>query len=117
MFNFIEYLKYQPVKKNILKVKLKDLQQGINHLNDYIIVFEEEIKIYNRKCDHQGGRLVLKSNEIICPLHGWKFDALKGTYSNGFKKKTISYKILNNEIIIEDYKIYPEIFKINQNIW
>jgi CMP-N-acetylneuraminate monooxygenase len=114
MFNFIEYLKYQPVKKNILKVKLKDLQQGINHLNDYIIVFEEEIKIYNRKCDHQGGRLVLKSNEIICPLHGWKFDALKGTYSNGFKKKTISYKILNNEIIIEDYKIYPEIFKINQ---
>lgn len=114
MFRFIEYLKYQQDKKNIFKVKLEDLQKGINNLNDYIVIFKEEIKIYNRKCDHQGGRLIQKNNEIICPLHGWKFDALKGTYSNGLKKKTINYKILNNEIIIEDCKIYPEIFKTNQ---
>ena len=114
MFNFIEYLKYEPVKTNFLKVKLKDLQQGINNLNDYIIVFKDKIKIYNRKCDHQGGKLILKNNEIICPLHNWKFDALEGRYANGFKKKTVSYKIINDEILIEDKKVYPEIFKTMQ---
>ena len=114
MFNFIEYLKYESTRKSFFKIKLKDLKQGINNFNDYIIVFNDEIKIYNRKCDHQGGKLIIKNKEIICPLHNWKFDALKGSYTNGFKKKTIGYKIFNDEIFIEEKKVYPKIFKTKQ---
>ncbi len=114
MFNFIENLNYEPIRKNSLKIKLKDLQKGINNFNDYIIVFNDKIKIYSRKCDHQGGKLIFKDNQIICPLHNWKFDAFKGSYTNGFKKKTVSYKIINDEILIEDKKEFPKIFKTVQ---
>ena len=93
MFNFIEKLNYEPIKKKSLNIKLKRPSAGINNFNDYIIVFNDEIKIYSRKCDHQGGKLIFKDNQIICPLHSWKFDALKGSYSNGLKKKLLIIKL------------------------
>jgi len=42
----------------------------------------DNIKIYDRLCDHNGGRLSLKDDGAICPLHGWKLDLSTGIYVN-----------------------------------
>lgn len=42
----------------------------------------ENIKVYDRVCDHNGGRLSLRDGGASCPLHGWKLDLSSGTYIN-----------------------------------
>jgi len=55
-----------------------------NSQDDKLLYFRngDHIKIYDRICDHNGGRLSLKDGGASCPLHGWKLDLSSGVYVN-----------------------------------
>ena len=77
------------LKEHIVFEKVSNIKEGVNHFKDYII-YKDKIsyKVYDRICDHNGGRLITKPDQkIICPLHGWQFDAKSGKYLNNKCKK------------------------------
>ena len=50
----------------------------------------DEFKVWDRVCDHAGGRLISRAGAVTCPLHGWGFDPRTGLYDNGVAAKTPS---------------------------
>ena len=66
------------------------LKRGLNCFDDLIVwLDDEECRVYNRICDHNGGKLmVTSSGETVCPLHGWTFDPASGKYLNAQVQKT-----------------------------
>ena len=66
--------------EKIMVENISNLQEGTNHFKDYIIFKNKEhFRIYDRICDHNGGKLITKPDKkIICPLHGWQFDPKSG---------------------------------------
>ena len=61
------------------KVRQNMISDGVNMLDDFMVWKERgEIKIYDRNCDHNGGRLITSQGKTICPLHGWEFDPKSG---------------------------------------
>ncbi len=115
MFEYVGNLKYQDVLESTLEIKLEDLREGINLFDNYFIVKEKNIRVYNRKCDHAGGKIITNGNEHLCPIHRWVFDPVKGTYSNGLKKKESDYIIKDNKIILNNIKTIPSITKTKKN--
>ena len=68
------------------------LQDGVNMLNDFIVWRQKDtIKVYDRICDHNGGRLITNQGRTTCPLHGWEFDPKSGDYLNIKCHKTPLY--------------------------
>jgi len=65
-----------------------DLDINIDLINDGFsqdenFIFEREgglIKVFDRVCDHAGGRLFLKGSKAVCPLHGWQLDIHANSY-------------------------------------
>ena len=52
-----------------------------------------EIKLFDRKCDHAGGRLIsTNKNKIICPMHKWEFDPSTSCYKNNIAKPQIKFQ-------------------------
>ena len=103
-------------KSSILEqeILLEDLKSEINFFDEYIIVKKNNnFKIYNRVCDHAGGRLISRNNKVLCPIHNWVFDPLSGKYLNKIKKKEIEHKISNKKIIFKIEKLTPQIKHIN----
>jgi CMP-N-acetylneuraminate monooxygenase len=97
-------------KKNLIRLELSSLKEGINNFDNFIIYVKKisnRMIIYDRICDHNGGKLISKGNEIICPLHNWKFNPTKGKYINSnFKKKPLyDGKIKNNLNLVINTKI------------
>ncbi len=85
------------------EITIDDLKFGVNSFEDFFIIKkgDEQFMVFDRICDHNGGKLISKNNtnEIICPLHGWKLNALDGNYLNAkVKKKEIEYKINQKKI-------------------
>ncbi len=69
-------VKYKTISKN-------DLSDGVNMFDEFIVWNEKEvIKVYDRECDHNGGRLISQKGKTSCPLHGWEFCPETGTYLN-----------------------------------
>ena len=90
--NKLGSIKYQK-KKNLVKIKISDIKDGLNIRENYFIYKKKDnYQIYDRVCDHRGGKLINKDNEIKCPIHNWVFNPITGKYSNGVKKTSISYK-------------------------
>ena len=81
---------------------LSDLEDGVNFKKDFIIYKDEELlKVYSRKCDHNGGKLCNLEGKIVCPLHGWEFNPVSGSYSNiQVAKKEEDFYIDEDNIII-----------------
>jgi len=110
-------------KKNSFCLQLDYLNNGINNFDNFIVSADFKtgtMKIYDRICDHNGGRLISRQNKIVCPLHNWQFDPITGEYINVGKKKTPLYsgkikKKLNLNIytnqreINEQFNSNPEI--------
>ena len=89
MFKNLGKLKYLSKKKEI-EISLNDFKEGVNFYDNFLIYKNNnDIKIYDRKCDHAGGKIISKDGDSICPIHMWKFNPSKGTYDNGIKKKEI----------------------------
>ena len=115
MFNYLKNLKYNIKKIEYVSVKLDSLKEGINIIEDYIIIKSDQISIYDRVCDHMGGKIISKDDKHVCPMHNWMFNPLNGTYSNGIKKKKTNLILENKLIKIKKKKIYPRITNIKKN--
>tara|TARA_Y100000590_G_scaffold468304_1_gene650597 strand:+ start:9418 stop:11079 length:1662 start_codon:yes stop_codon:yes gene_type:complete len=96
---------------------ISNLQEGTNHFKDYIIFKNKEhFRIYDRICDHNGGKLITKPDKkIICPLHGWQFDPKSGRYlNNKCEKKQLKFIIEKNLLKISLNRKVPK-FKSYKN--
>ena len=73
---------YDSHQTEILK-NIDEIQEGDSQ-DDNFLYFRcgEHIKIYNRVCDHNGGKLSLRKDGASCPLHGWNLDLSSGLYTN-----------------------------------
>ena len=113
MLNLIKELPYQ-IKKQNKKINLSDIKEGINSFDEFIVtVFNKDITVYDRNCDHKGGKIITKDGNHICPIHNWKFDPIKGLYKNGFKKEKRKFTIKGENIIIDVSEKIPCITKTN----
>jgi len=74
------------IEKNI-----DEIQESVSQDENFLYFRSgENIKVFDRICDHAGGKLLLKGRTAICPLHGWELDVSKGSYINsGCLKKPI----------------------------
>ncbi len=116
MFSLLGNLKHKSSKNDESKIPLKELKSGVNCFDDYIILNQgDTLKIYDRVCDHNGGKIISKDGKHICPMHRWEFDPLKGIYKNGIEKKKKKFEIHNNNIIIEKIKETPYITQSEKN--
>jgi CMP-N-acetylneuraminate monooxygenase len=98
---------FEKSQKEKIEIKISELKNKLNIFEDFFIFKEDKkIRIYDRVCDHAGGKLISKNNKIICPIHNWEFCIKKKKYTNGFNKKEIKFK--NKDDSIE--------FFINKNI-
>ena len=110
MFNFVGNLKNFVEKKNDYSIDLDKFKNGINCFDNHLIFKNNElINVYDRICDHSGGKIISKDNKHICPQHNWEFDPVKGIYKNGIKKNKIKYRLKNKKIFIENLIQTPKI--------
>ena len=116
IFNNLGKLNYL-IKKKKISLNLDEINQGVNFY-EYHIVYKKnnKIKIFDRKCDHAGGKIISKDGNAICPIHMWKFNPSSGFYDNGVKKKEVKYTIDKNFVKINDFSYIPEIDKIKKKI-
>ncbi len=91
-------------KKNCKSISLPlvNIPQEISVHADFIAYREDEhIRIYDRKCDHNGGKLCLLDSVIKCPMHDWTFDARVGKYTNiEISKKELDYEIIGDNLVV-----------------
>ncbi len=112
MFKKLGKLEYITKKKEF-RVNLNEINIGINfHENFIIYKNNDQIKVYNRKCDHAGGKIISKNGKAICPVHLWEFNPSTGNYHNGIKKNEAKYSIDKNILKIEDILYIPSIDKV-----
>ena len=116
MFKKIGQLKYPEKKKNEHLISLNSIKNGINCLENFIIFKEKEnISVYDRICDHNGGKIISKDNKHICPIHNWDFNPKSGHYKNGVKKNKKNFSLIENNIVIEEEEKIPVITSVNNN--
>lgn len=101
MFNQKSRLQYK-LKESENLFKISELEDGVNFTKEFIIFKDEElIKVYSRKCDHNGGKLCKLDGKIACPLHGWEFNPETGAYNNiQVSKKEEDFFIDGDNIVI-----------------
>lgn len=103
------------VKEKSFEIKFDKLKTGINFFENFIIYENNgNIRIYDRICDHAGGKIISKGNETVCPIHNWKFIPETGCYENGVKKREVNYSINENTIKIKTLELEPKLTKLNQ---
>jgi CMP-N-acetylneuraminate monooxygenase len=116
MFKNLGKLKYLSKDKEV-KISLNQLKSGINFFERFIIYKNNnDIKIYNRICDHAGGKIISKDGNAICPVHMWKFNPSTGYYDNGVKKETIEFSTDKNFIKINDISYIPRIETVKKKL-
>ena len=116
MFTKSGKLKYSKKIKKIVIFK-KDLKEGTNCLVDHIVIKKSQsYKIYDRICDHAGGKIVSRNNSHTCPLHNWKFIPEKGLYENGIRKKEINFLEKKDILQLNEITSVPQIKIINKDI-
>ena len=119
MFSLLGNLKHKKSISKDFKIPLKDIKSGVNCLDEYIIFKRgKTINVYDRICDHNGGKIISKDGKHICPMHSWEFDPIKGIYINGVEKRKKKFKIISDNIVIEKFKEVPQISqsKINSEV-
>ena len=92
------------LKKNTIDIKIDDLSIGFNSRKNHIIKVDENRKVeyvIDKKCDHAGGRLILRGDEAVCPLHGWKLNLNNLTYNDSPDKKTKTKFVLKDNVTIQ----------------
>lgn len=92
------------------KININLLENRINSFENFIIVSDKKnkkFKVYDRKCDHAGGKILSFKNIHKCPYHNWVFNPITGKYSNGIKKKELNFELIKNNLVIKDKIITP----------
>jgi len=73
---FISKFSYEEISE-------KHLVDGVNMFENTMVWRQnKQLKIYDRLCDHNGGRLISNQGKTVCPLHGWEFNPKSGSYLN-----------------------------------
>jgi len=94
MFKDLGKLNYSTKEKES-KISLNEVKSGTNFFESFIVYQDNSgIKIYDRKCDHAGGKIISKDGNAICPIHMWKFNPVTGSYDNGVKKKKLNIQLI-----------------------
>ena len=76
----------------LIELNLSKLKLGVNSLDDVIVhLGADHVSVFDRTCDHNGGRLITNGERTICPLHGWEFDPATGRYLNVQCEKVALY--------------------------
>lgn len=97
--------------RKIVEENIGNIQDGVNHLKDFIIFKDKKnLKIYDRICNHNGGRLISKPDKkIICPLHNWEFNPVSGKYlNNKCEKKSLEFEIIKEKIKVQLKRKFPK---------
>lgn len=88
-----------------IKLPLDKLQQGINNYRNHIIKKNEgEIEyVIDKYCDHAGGKLIVKGQMAVCPMHGWQLSLENLSYNNSHHKKERKiFDIINENLVFEN---------------
>lgn len=103
------------VNEQVLNININELNSNINVFENCIVYKKaNEIKVYDRRCDHAGGKIISKGKETICPIHMWKFDPVTGLYNNGLKKNELEYSVKKNILSVNINSYVPKIIKLKQ---
>ena len=90
-------------KRNTKEISIDDLKIGFNSSRDHIIKVDENYnvsQVIDKVCDHAGGRLILKGENAVCPMHNWSLDLNTLKYNDShICKKQAEYRIINNSKI------------------
>ena len=109
---FIKKKTEYKIKKEVNTFDLGEIKEGVNNFDKFIIFKKKKIiNVYDRICDHAGGKILSRNENHICPYHNWKFFPETGRYNNGFKKKKLSFKIKNKKIVLKNEKFIPYLKK------
>ena len=115
MFNSSKKINYIS-EKDLFSIQIDEISQGFNQLKDFFVLRDDDnFIIYDRKCDHNGGKLCASENSIFCPLHNWEFDINEGEYTNKVKKKKIDFIVKDDNILIEKENLYLDLPSLNRN--
>ena len=63
-------------KKNKINysINLNELEEGISSFDQFFVnKNKKKINIFDRNCDHAGGKLISRNGNIICPMHNWNW--------------------------------------------
>ena len=116
MFKNLGKLNYL-IKNKEISFNLNEIKLGVNLYENFIVYRKNnDIKIFDRKCDHAGGKIISKDGNTLCPIHMWKFNPSTGCYDNGIKKKEIKYSIHENLIKLNDVTYFPDINKVKKKL-
>jgi CMP-N-acetylneuraminate monooxygenase len=86
-----------------IEVNLDELKVGFNSLQNHIISIDENgnvLSVIDKVCDHAGGRLILKGNNAVCPMHNWNLNLKTLQYNDSHVcKEQADYKTLGSKKI------------------
>ncbi len=83
----------------LIELNIDEINQGSSQNENFLFYRNKElIKIYDRECNHNFGKLFLKGDKALCPLHGWEFDLSIGEYVNLSCSKKPLLVINENEL-------------------
>ncbi len=106
-------LTYDTQSKSI-QVNIEEINEGITQDENFLFYKNNKlIKIYDRICNHNFGKLFIRGNNAICPLHGWEFDLENEQYINTSCSKKPLLTVHENELDSPFLEIKNKTKKLN----
>ena len=91
-------------------IDINNFNIGINSIKNHFVVLDEEkqvIQVVDKICDHAGGKLILKGDYAVCPMHGWSLNLRTMKYQDSHTvKRGVDYFIDNGKLVIPDKVCY-----------
>ena len=91
-------------------IDINNLNIGINSIKNHFFILDEEKQVnqvVDKICDHAGGKLILKGDYAVCPMHGWSLDLRTMKYQDSHTvKQSVDYFIDNDKLVIPDKESY-----------
>jgi CMP-N-acetylneuraminate monooxygenase len=111
------HLQYEEQIENVI-VNIDEIQEGSSQGENFLYFrLGGNIKIYDRVCDHNGGRLSIKGGTASCPLHGWELDLSNGLYNNVRCIKTPILEVNEYELDSPLVSVAQKIYKLSTESW
>ena len=101
--NYLESLSlekhsYEVSESEVLK-NIDEIPEGSSQDDNFLYFrYGEHVKVYDRVCDHNGGKLSIRSGTASCPLHGWELDLSSGFYTNARCTKEPIFEVNEYEL-------------------
>ena len=110
ILNLVGDLKYKN-RRTEISIPLSEVREGSNEYANHLVYKKgDKINVYDRVCNHSGGKLFLESknkNCAKCPEHGWNIFLQTGMYQNNLKKTSIAYSIRDSKIVFTQIDPIP----------